>query len=68
MFFLLFSSVIEACPLCKEALFDPGQLQQKLSTAKGYAMSIALLLSIPAALVGGVAALILRAHRRHKNV
>ena len=50
-----------ACPGCKEALFDPGQLQQKLATARGYALSIGLLLSVPFALVGGIAALIIRA-------
>ena len=66
-FLLAFSTVAWACPFCKEALFDPGQLQQKLSTARGYAMSIALFLSVPAVLVGGVAALIVRAFRRHKS-
>ena len=65
--FFVFSAVVWACPFCKEALFDPGQLQQKLSTARGYAMSIALFLSVPAVLVGGVAALIVRASRRHKS-
>ena len=53
-----------ACPGCKEALFDPGQLAQRLSTAKGYAWSIALLLATPAALIGGVATLVIRAQRR----
>ena len=65
--FFASSAVAWACPFCKEALFDPGQLQQKLSTARGYAMSIALFLSVPAVLVGGVAALIVRAFRRHKS-
>ena len=66
--FFASSAVAWACPACKEALFDPGQLQQTLATAKGYAMSIALLLSVPAALIGGTAALIVRAHRRQKHV
>ena len=61
---LLTTAVAWACPGCKEALFDPGQLQQKLSTAKGYAWSIALLLACPVALVGGVTALVVRASRR----
>ena len=61
---LFFSSAVEACPGCKEALFDPGQLQQKLSTAKGYALSITLLLCVPVTLIGGIATLIVRA-RRH---
>ena len=55
-----------ACPGCKEALFDPGQLQQKLSTARGYAWSIALLLICPVVLISSVAALIVRAFR-HRN-
>jgi len=68
-FFLLVSSTVAwACPFCKEALFDPSQLKQTLATAKGYAMSIILLLSVPAALIGGTAALIVRAHRRQKHV
>ena len=60
-------AVTWACPACKEALFDPGQLKQTLATAKGYAMSIALLLSVPAVLIGGTAALIVRAHRRQRS-
>ena len=64
---LLFPGAALACPFCKEALFDPGQIQQKLSMAKGYAMSIALLLSVPALLIGGVTVLIARASRRHKS-
>jgi len=68
-FFLLgFSAVTWACPLCKEALFDPSQLQAKLATAKGYAVSIGLLLSVPALLVGGVAALIVRARHRRQTI
>ncbi|MBI4004364.1 MAG: hypothetical protein HY353_05015 [Candidatus Omnitrophica bacterium] len=67
-FFLLVSSTVAwACPACKEALFDPSQLRQTLATAKGYAMSIGLLLSVPAILVGGVAALILRAARHRRR-
>ena len=54
----------DACPGCKEALFDPGQLAQKLSTARGYAISIGLLLAVPFTLVAGMTALIVRAARR----
>lgn len=61
---LLEPAVGWACPGCKEALFDPGQLAQKLSTARGYAISIGLLLAVPVALVAGTAALIVRAQRR----
>ena len=64
---LLFPAAALACPACKEALFDPGQLKQTLATAKGYAMSILLLLSMPAVLIGGTAALIVRAHRRQRS-
>ena len=53
-----------ACPDCKEALFDPHQIQQKLSTARGYAISIGMFLSVPAGLVGGLTMLILRSRRR----
>jgi hypothetical protein len=67
IFTCVLPAVTWACPTCKEALFDPGQLQQTLSTAKGYAMSIGLLLSVPAVLVGGVVALIVRSHRRQRS-
>ncbi len=53
-----------ACPGCKEALFDPGQLAEKIATAKGYALSIGLLLAVPFLLIAGVIALVARnAHR-----
>jgi len=45
-----------ACPMCKEALVERA--------AKGYAVSIAALIGMPFLLVGGVAALIVRGHRR----
>lgn len=63
----LLSQTAEACPGCKEALFDPGTLPQRLSTAKGYALSIALMLSIPVALVGAIALGIVRAIRRQRR-
>ena len=67
-FFLLVSSTVAwACPLCKELLTDPGQFSQKLATAKGYAASILLLLSVPALLIGGVTLLIVRARRRQRS-
>ena len=65
LLYVFFPAVASACPGCKEALFDPGQLQQKLATARGYALSIGLLLAVPFGLVAGVAALIVRATRRH---
>ena len=61
---LLFPAAALACPLCKEILMDPGKLSETLSTAKGYALSIGVMLSIPALLIGGVTLLIVRSHRR----
>ena len=66
-FYLLPFALAQACPGCKEALFDPAELPQRLSAAKGYALSIGLLLAVPAALVGGLTWLIVRAQRR-RNV
>lgn len=59
----------EACPMCKEALFDLKETAQRIATAKGYALSIGLLLAMPFALVGGVGLLIVQARRRlsHDN-
>ena len=56
-----------ACPGCKEALFDPEQLPQRLATARGYALSIGLLLTVPFVLVAGLAALLFRAAQRTKR-
>ena len=56
-----------ACPMCKEALFDPAQAQQVLKAAKGYALSIGLLVGTPMLLVGGLATLILRQSRRRRS-
>jgi len=64
VFLLMSAGVVEACPACKEALFDPSQLQQRLSAAKGYALSIILLLSVPLSLIVGVTMLIVRSARR----
>ena len=55
-----------ACPGCKESLFDPAQLPQRLATARGYALSIGLMLAMPLGLVAGVALLILRAQHRKR--
>ena len=56
-----------ACPTCKETLFDAGTLPQRRAAAKGYALSIGLLLGMPLALVGGGSALIVRAQRRKQR-
>ena len=52
-----------ACPLCKEAVLEPGQIPQRLATAKAYAVSIGLLLTMPALLLGGLIILMVRAQR-----
>lgn len=62
-FFLNLPSVL-ACPLCKEALFDPAQAKQAASTAKGYAISISLLLGMPVLLLGSVAFAVIRRRPR----
>lgn len=64
---LLLPGLAEACPGCKEALFDPGQLPQKLATAKGYAVSIGILLSVPFLIIAGFAAWIAHNSRRNKS-
>ena len=60
----LFAQAAQACPGCKEALFDPGQLAQKISTAKGYALSIGMLLAVPFVLIAGFTLAITYAARR----
>ena len=66
--FLLHSpAMVNACPMCKELLFDPGQLAQKFATAKGYALSIGLLLLVPFVLIASITALVIRACRRAKT-
>lgn len=54
-----------ACPGCKETLFDPEQLPQKLSLASGYATSIGLLLLVPVGLITALTVTIARSQRRH---
>ena len=68
MFFLPLMPAASACPSCREALMEPGKLAERRSTASGYATSVALMLAVPATLVGGTTALLLRAHRRKKRV
>ncbi len=65
---LLIAQDVMACPLCKEALFDPSQLHQRISTAKGYALSIGLLLLVPTSLIAGVAMSIIRSARRAQRI
>ena len=64
---LLLPSLAGACPGCKEALFDPGQITQRVATAQGYALSIGLLLGMPALLLTGIASLIVRSRRKSQT-
>ena len=64
---LSWPAVAWACPGCKDALFEPDQLTLRLSSAKGYALSIGLLLGVPAALAGTVATLLVRSHRQRRG-
>ncbi|MBI3087327.1 MAG: DUF420 domain-containing protein [Candidatus Omnitrophica bacterium] len=51
----------EACPMCSEALFAPGEGAARAGLVKGYAVSVAVLLGIPLLLIGGIAAMVVRA-------
>lgn len=65
---LLIAPVLaSACPGCKEALFDPDQLSQKLASAKGYALSIGMLLTVPFLIIAGFTAFIIASARRMKQ-
>jgi hypothetical protein len=61
---IVFPAITAACPGCKEALFDPGQVAQTVGAARGYAWSIILMLAVPFLLLGAITALILRARRK----
>ena len=53
-----------ACPLCKDALFSPGEGQALSQAAHAFNLSIVTLASVPFVLVGGIAWLIVRSSRR----
>ena len=60
----LVAGVVEACPGCKEALFDPRDVRATIGRARGYAWSIALMLTMPVLLIGGVTTWVVAAQRR----
>ncbi|HBQ38822.1 MAG: hypothetical protein A3B73_00525 [Omnitrophica WOR_2 bacterium RIFCSPHIGHO2_02_FULL_63_39] len=60
----LVTAVAWACPLCKEALFDPSGTAAQSGVVRGYAFSIAALLGVPALMIGGIAWRLARAARR----
>ena len=62
--YYLLPTVLWACPLCKEALLDPGQAAAQSGVARGYALSIAALLGVPVVLMGLIAWRIVQASRR----
>lgn len=53
-----------ACPLCKEALFSPGEGQALSQAAHAFNLSIVTLAAVPFILVGSLAWLIVRSSRR----
>jgi hypothetical protein len=56
-------ALVMACPLCKEALFSPGEAAAQSRVVQGYAISIAALLGIPILLVGGITLRLIRSAR-----
>ena len=60
-------AVAWACPLCSQALFSPGETAAQVGTLKGYLVSVAALLGLPLAMIGGIALWIVRASRRAKS-
>lgn len=64
---LILPLMASACPGCKDALIEPGQLPQRLATARGFALSIGLMLLVPAALVASGIFFIARASRNAKS-
>ena len=67
-YFVLAETAVLACPLCKEALFSPGEAAAQSRVVQGYAISIAVLLGIPILLVGGLALWLVRSARRTKHL
>jgi hypothetical protein len=66
MLALVVAGVVEACPMCRDALADPAQGGQAARVAKGFALSIATMAGMPFLLVGTVAFFLVRAARRSK--
>ena len=64
---VLGASLAWACPLCKEALFDPSGAAAQSGVVRGYALSIAAMLGIPTLLIGGFTVVLVRAARRVKR-
>ena len=56
-----------ACPLCKDALIEPGRKATQSRAARAYAISIAALLGAPAVLLGGITTMVVRSSRRRSE-
>ena len=57
-----------ACPWCKDALFSPGESASQSGAAKGYALSIGLLLGLPVLMLSVIALAVIRSARRAKRL
>ena len=57
-----------ACPWCKDALFSPGEAASQNGAAKGYALSIGLLLGLPVLMLSVIALAVIRSARRAKRL
>ncbi|MBI4354092.1 MAG: hypothetical protein HY595_02535 [Candidatus Omnitrophica bacterium] len=64
---VVFQGVAWACPMCKEALFDPNQAAAQSGVVRGYAVSIAAMLGVPALLMGAMGFVIARSARRARH-
>ena len=60
----LVTESLSACPLCKDALFSPGEGHALSQAARAFNLSIVTLAAVPCILVGGLAWLIVRSSRR----
>ena len=60
----LVTESLSACPLCKDALFSPGEGHALSQAARAFNLSIVTLAAVPFLLVGSLAWLIVRSSRR----
>ena len=63
----LIPSAAWACPLCKDALVEPGRNATQSRAARAYAISIAALLGAPAVLLGGITTMVVRSSRPRRQ-
>ena len=65
---LMWVTTALACPMCKDALFDPGQAQAASRAARGYLLSIGALIGVPLLLVIGSIVWVVRASRPRRTL